>query len=122
MKAQSSLAVRRILCRLIPGSLLLLLCGYAFAQKLPESGQGPSVAPSSILGNADDYAGIDRCRSCHKPECREYEKTAHARVSCEKWNSLWVASCQGTSSRACPARSRTVLIRCFQRFVILSAA
>jgi len=81
MKAQSSLAVRRIVFKLIPGSLLLLLCGYAFAQKLPESGQGPSVAPSFILGNADDYAGIDRCRSCHKPEYREYEKTAHARVS-----------------------------------------
>ena len=61
MKAQSSLAVRRIVCKLIPGTLLLLLCGYAFAQKMPESGQGPSVAPSFILGNENDYAGIDRC-------------------------------------------------------------
>src|SRR5947209_3102189 len=81
MKAQPSLAVRGLLCRSLPGFLLFLLCGFAFAQKMPESGQGPSVAPTFILGNPSDYAGIDRCRSCHKPEYREYEKTAHAKVS-----------------------------------------
>ena len=59
-----------------------LLCGeFALSQKLPESTQGPSVAPTFILGNEKDYAGIDRCRSCHKPEYREYEKTAHSKVS-----------------------------------------
>jgi hypothetical protein len=72
MKAQSSFAVSTIFCNLILG---MLLCDYVTAQKLPEASQGPSVAPTFILGNAADYAGIDRCRSCHKPEYREYEKT-----------------------------------------------
>lgn len=62
-------------------SYFLLATQRTFGQKLPESGQGPSVAPTFLLGSPDDYAGIDRCRSCHKPEYREYEKTAHSKVS-----------------------------------------
>jgi len=61
-------------------SVILLVTQLTFGQKLPESGQGPSVAPTFLLGSPDDYAGIDRCRSCHKPEYREYEKTAHSKV------------------------------------------
>lgn len=81
MIARSGLAVRKKL-----SSLTLGLIGFAFyvsadAQKLPEANQGPSVAPSFIVGNPNDYAGIDRCRSCHKPEFRMYEKTAHAKVT-----------------------------------------
>jgi len=72
MKAPSSCAVPKILSSSILGMLLFLLCCYAAGQKMPESSQGPSVAPTFILGNAADYAGIDRCRSCHKPEYREY--------------------------------------------------
>src|SRR5579864_2749129 len=81
MEALSSCAVRKILSSSILGMLLFLLCCYAAGQKMPESSQGPSVAPTFILGNPADYAGIDRCRSCHKPEYREYEKTAHAKVT-----------------------------------------
>src|SRR5215831_1513101 len=55
--------------------------GPAFAQKVPEASQGPSVAATFIEGRPEDYAGIDRCRSCHKPEYREYEKTLHASVT-----------------------------------------
>lgn len=61
--------------------LVLVFCALAAGQKMPESGQGPSVAPSFIHENPDEYAGIDRCRSCHKPEYREYEKTGHAKVT-----------------------------------------
>jgi predicted CXXCH cytochrome family protein len=59
----------------------ILSAGLASGQKMPESTQGPSIAASFVLGNPEDYAGIDRCRSCHKPEFREYEKTSHAKVS-----------------------------------------
>jgi hypothetical protein len=48
------------------------------AQKMPESAQGPSVSSKFLEGNPADYAGTQRCRSCHKPEFREYEKTVHA--------------------------------------------
>src|SRR6185503_5386185 len=79
MRAQASLAEKDIF---ILAVLALSLCGNdASGQKMPASTQGPSVAPTVILGNASDYAGIARCRSCHKPEYREYEKTAHAKVS-----------------------------------------
>ena len=51
------------------------------AQKLPSAPQGPSIAATFVVGNPGDYAGIDRCRSCHKPEFRQYQKTLHASVS-----------------------------------------
>lgn len=79
MKAQSHLVSRGGLLIALLG--VVLCAGYAFGQKMPGATQGPSVAPTFILGNPSDYAGIDRCRSCHKPEYREYEKTAHAKVS-----------------------------------------
>ncbi len=53
----------------------------ALAQKMPESAQGTSVSATFLEGNPSDYAGAERCRSCHKPEYREYEKTPHAKLS-----------------------------------------
>src|ERR1700693_4720685 len=74
--------------RVVPIGLLLLgaICiasrsQVAWAQKNTEAPQGPSVSAQFIVGNAADYAGIDRCRSCHKPEFREYEKTPHAKLT-----------------------------------------
>ena len=81
MIARSGLAVRKKLSSLTLGLIGFAFYGSADAQKLPEANQGPSVAPSFIVGNPKDYAGIDRCRSCHKPEFRMYEKTAHAKVT-----------------------------------------
>lgn len=81
MIARSGLAVRKILSSLTLGLIGCAFYVSAHAQKLPEANQGPSVAPSFIVGNPNDYAGIDRCRSCHKPEFRMYEKTAHAKVT-----------------------------------------
>jgi predicted CXXCH cytochrome family protein len=66
--------------RVIAPLLFSSVCNYTFGQKMPEPREGSSVAPTFILGNPSDYAGIDRCRSCHKPEYRQYEKTAHAKV------------------------------------------
>lgn len=79
MRAQAGLGCQGIFVLAV---LTLSLCGHdALGQKVPASTKGPSVAPTYILGNASDYAGIARCRSCHKPEYREYEKTAHAKAS-----------------------------------------
>ncbi|MGH9513330.1 MAG: cytochrome c3 family protein [Terriglobales bacterium] len=66
---------------LIVSAWLILLSVAASAQKMPESAQGASVAPKFFEDNPSDYIGINGCRSCHKPEFREYEKTAHAKVS-----------------------------------------
>lgn len=81
MRAQPSPTFRGILPALGMAALLLAPAALGFGQKVPESLQGPSVSPTFILGNPQDYAGIDRCRSCHKPEYREYEKTLHASVT-----------------------------------------
>src|ERR1017187_4815791 len=90
---QPVLTFRGIPAALIPVSLFILLfCGLALGQKMPESTQGPSVAASVVLGSPEDYAGIDRCRSCHKPEYREYEKTAHAQISVP--GKSYVAGCE----------------------------
>src|SRR5271169_3428205 len=53
----------------------------AWAQKNTEAPSGPSVSAQFITGNPADYTGIDRCRSCHKPEFRLYEKTPHAKIT-----------------------------------------
>src|SRR6476661_3290244 len=60
---------------LLAAAALFMHAGIALGQKMPESTKGPSVAPTVVLGNPSDYAGIERCRSCHKPEYREYQKT-----------------------------------------------
>ena len=60
---------------------VLCLLPSAVGQKVPGATQGPSVAPTYVLGNATDYVGVDRCRSCHKPEYREYAKTTHSKLS-----------------------------------------
>jgi hypothetical protein len=57
------------------------LVNVTLAQKMPESVQGPSVSSKFLEGSPADYAGTERCRSCHKPEFSEYEKTAHAKAS-----------------------------------------
>ncbi len=64
----------------------VLLCCLALAhaasgQKSPESSSGPSVAEAFVKANPSDYAGIEECRSCHKAEYTEYEKTGHAKAS-----------------------------------------
>jgi hypothetical protein len=48
----------------------LLGCSISgtLAQKMPESAQGPSVSAKFVEGSPADYAGGERCRSCHKPE------------------------------------------------------
>ena len=61
--------------------VLVLAAGAASGQKMPASTQGPSVAPSFLLGKPSEYAGIARCRSCHRAEYREFERTAHAKIS-----------------------------------------
>jgi predicted CXXCH cytochrome family protein len=79
MTAQPGRALRYF--HLLAAAALFMHAGIALGQKMPESTKGPSVAPTVVLGNPSDYAGIERCRSCHKPEYREYQKTAHAKVS-----------------------------------------
>ncbi len=97
---QPSLTFRENLAALILAISFVLATSPALGQKMPEATKGPSVAPSFILGNPEDYAGIDRCRSCHKPEYREYEKTAHAQLSASPVR----ATSQAAKSATVPAR------------------
>ena len=57
------------------------LGAFAVAQKMPESAQGPSVSTTFLQTSPGDYAGTNQCRTCHKPEFTEYEKTAHGKVT-----------------------------------------
>jgi predicted CXXCH cytochrome family protein len=59
----------------------LVAAGVMLGQKMPESTTGPSVSQSFLKADPSEYAGINECRSCHKPEYTEYEKTAHAKVA-----------------------------------------
>jgi predicted CXXCH cytochrome family protein len=64
----------------------------ALAQKIPESPKGTSVAAKFLEGSPSDYAGINECRSCHKPEFVEYEKTAHAKIAVPGKN--YISGCE----------------------------
>ena len=65
----------------ILAGLAITACPY-FAQKLPSSAEPASVALKAMAqGPAADYIGAERCRSCHKPEFTEFQKTVHAKLT-----------------------------------------
>src|SRR5215469_1630845 len=92
MKARRGLMARAVPSFLVLAVFLWIPVDRALGQKVPGATQGPSVAPSFIIANQNDYAGIDRCRSCHKPEYREYEKTAHSKVTVPGKN--YISGCE----------------------------
>ncbi len=74
---------RRWSRQLFSGAVLLgLTATLAFGQKQPEAENPPSVAWKYVTASPPgDYVGPERCRSCHKPEFTEFNKTTHAQVS-----------------------------------------
>ncbi len=79
-------AVLKFPFRTLQGLALLasfgMLCGAGFAQTQPEAKHGPSVAwrEPAATGQPGEYSGPKRCRSCHKAEFLEFEKTVHASI------------------------------------------
>lgn len=79
-------AVLKFPFRTLQGLALLasfgMLCGAGFAQTQPEAKHGPSVAwrEPPATGQPGEYSGPKRCRSCHKAEFLEFEKTVHASI------------------------------------------
>jgi predicted CXXCH cytochrome family protein len=68
------------------GVVVLILCGAAptgWAQKQPEAAKGPSVAVHTpeFDAPAAEFAGPERCQSCHKEVAAEYGKTSHAKLT-----------------------------------------
>jgi hypothetical protein len=64
------------------GLALTCIASSNFAQKLPEATQGPSVASLTpeFAEPASEFAGPDRCVSCHKEVAAEYGKTTHSKL------------------------------------------
>jgi predicted CXXCH cytochrome family protein len=80
---------KRSISKFSPARALLIAFALAgcmatgtFAQKRPESLQGPSVASRAPAFDApaSEFAGPEACRDCHKNEAIEYEKTGHAKL------------------------------------------
>jgi len=62
--------------------LLSLTAASALGQKQPEAESPPSVAWKYVTASPPgDYVGAERCRSCHKPEFSEFNKTVHAQMA-----------------------------------------
>lgn len=61
---------------------ILCVTSATFAQKRPESVQGPSVASRApdFDAPASAFAGPEQCRDCHKEETVEYDKTSHSKL------------------------------------------
>ena len=68
---------------LLPSFLFCLVLSRNLpAQKLPEASSGPSVSWQYLAASPPgDYTDPERCRSCHKPEFAEFNKTVHARIA-----------------------------------------
>ena len=84
MRVQRSLVFRPPLVALTLAAMLGIFPGGALGQKMTEATQGPSVAArvtEAASGKPEEYAGAERCRSCHKPEFAEFQKTAHAKIT-----------------------------------------
>ena len=58
---------------------VLSFCNEAAAQTRPAANEPPSVSVANIKKAATgEYAGAERCRSCHRAEFLEYGKTRHS--------------------------------------------
>ena len=58
-----------------------LFCSPGIAQTLPSASQPPSVAVRAMpLASSAGYVGAENCRSCHKAEFAEFQKTPHAHI------------------------------------------
>jgi len=76
--------------------LLLLGAIAAVAQKRPSATEPSSVAVAALSRAAGDvYAGWERCRSCHRPEYLEFQKTHHASISADKDSVSGCELCHG---------------------------
>jgi hypothetical protein len=55
-----------------------------WTQRISEPATGPSVAWKQIASNATpaDFVGNDTCRSCHRAEVTQFNKTFQSRGGC----------------------------------------
>ncbi|MEQ1947791.1 MAG: cytochrome c3 family protein [Bryobacteraceae bacterium] len=61
---------------------LLVFAGGLFAQTRPSANEPSSVTAVGAPRVAGDvYAGAERCRTCHRAEYLQFQKTAHAKVT-----------------------------------------
>jgi hypothetical protein len=80
------------------GVALTCVASSNLAQKQPEATQGPSVASRAPESGAPagEFAGPERCVSCHKEVAAEYGKTTHSKLVFPKkeyihgWKSVMV--------------------------------
>jgi predicted CXXCH cytochrome family protein len=81
--AETPASLRSLRIFLFAFALVACLATGSFAQKRPESLQGPSVASRAPKYDApaSEYAGPEACRDCHKSETVQYEKTGHAKIA-----------------------------------------
>src|SRR5678816_3603806 len=68
----------------------------ALTQRLSGPPTGPSVAwDLPMPGPAAEIVGNDRCRSCHRPEFTEFNKTSHSRLESAAKPVMMCESCHG---------------------------
>lgn len=81
---------------LLPVLLLGLAPALLHAQRLPDAPAGPSVSWKLPPGTSPaDVVGNDRCRSCHKAELTEFEKTGHAHLMSGDQPVMGCETCHG---------------------------
>src|SRR5512140_1756163 len=62
--------------------MIVFLGGAAFAQTRPAASEPSSVTPALITQRAgESYAGSETCRTCHRAEFQEFNKTHHAHLN-----------------------------------------
>jgi predicted CXXCH cytochrome family protein len=76
--------------------MIVLCCGLLTAQTRPAASEPASVTARVIRqASGAGYVGADACRSCHKPEFAEFNKTAHASLPAHDGAVVGCETCHG---------------------------
>jgi hypothetical protein len=78
-----------ILVGLVAGAPIVL------TQRISGPAAGPSVALKAPDAPADQLVGSDACRSCHRPEFVQYNKTSHSKLATGSSSVMNCESCHG---------------------------
>jgi predicted CXXCH cytochrome family protein len=88
---------QKLFSLLFPLWISLMFFGAVLTAQTRPANTEPASVTARVIAKTSGagYVGADRCRSCHKPEFAEFNKTAHAGLKAHKDAVLGCETCHG---------------------------